>query len=1155
MCLCLYDFGETPVSHAAEGLRSCREAEVSHQSEASSAGRTDWFGSRPRAACRTRSRGAWTQRAEDGVRQQVCDAVTSEAGADMTGKPRGSSALRQRRCRLPTTRAPLDRMDPPGRLSWKLLLLLCVSAGVHWGVCRCQQEVHMQEGPLYRTQGYPLTLSCDMSTVRDPGVQHFEFVMYSVTAPSTELPIISTMDSKFAYKKYVGRVQDGSIAIQRLSNTSVLFHMKELLESDSGEFQCQTPNLQDTYSGSYAAKTKIIVIPDTLSVTSSTSGLTKTEGDSLALQCQMSTQTFQHTHLSVTWYLQGNGDAQPRPIISLDKDLTVRPGKGFEDRYLGGLLTLDKVDESTYRLAMSKLQVTDQGAVSCEGSEWIQDPDRSWYRLARKTTTVSSLQVQPLIVDPNVDSFHVRLETPKGGVREGEALQLKCTVEAQNIRERYFSVAWLKGGREVARVGPTGVASVSQEYKARDNEGEMKVVKQSDRDYVLFVKPVQLTDAGAYQCRAWKEEKGSSGVFTQGRSQDSGEVQVAITVTGECESNLVVSMPNKTVNITQGGSLQLTCRVSGAKGQVSVAWQYRGDKGSADEVIKLSRTGIMEPGELYLQRVEAGTVRMLRRTADDFTLEIANVLLTDSGVYRCTATDWVTERDGTFKNVDSKSQEASLKSRGVQAKENSTINLFCSVKRPEASLTVTWKFEPTNASNQEEIVMLRHNGGITWFKEHHNYQLRVEAQAEETSFILQVTRATVSEAGTYQCVVEAFLQKVQVALKHSNKLRVIISRRESSLSIAAGPESSLEKDANSEVLMECRILKATSDLSRFAVSWQLQRPGEKRHTVVSVDRDSVLSKPGPVARYSLRRREARLYELLLQRAETGDSGQYRCVVEEWLQDSHGVWYSLPQKSAALELRRIHFYRPALDTFSLAIRKVGAEDGGEYSCTVAEYQTDCKGSLVYSTSSTSGVTSVRVLLPESKLRVQKKNHTVTASGRQGDGFTVGCQIVSQSNDNSVFDVTWWHQKSVSGKGSAYPIFRVQRDFTLHKLDHTRHGLVFERPQAKVYMLTVTDAELSDRGQYYCWVEEWLLTPRSTWRKMAEDLSGSLTVLTETESREELPLLAPPRSASVLLVSEKPAAASLRNILTTTEHSVRPASIQNLFFRLFRVSASL
>lgn len=129
------------------------------------------------------------------------------------------------------------------------------------------------------------------------------------------------------------------------------------------------------------------------------------ERESLQLECQVSSQTFQHTHLSVTWYLRGSTDT--RPIISLDRDLTVRPGPEFEDRYRSGLIAMEKIEDTTYRLKILQVQQSDSGEIYCQADEWIQDPDRSWYRICHRNTTASNIEVkaQGKIYEP--DTFIV----------------------------------------------------------------------------------------------------------------------------------------------------------------------------------------------------------------------------------------------------------------------------------------------------------------------------------------------------------------------------------------------------------------------------------------------------------------------------------------------------------------------------------------------------------------------------------------------------------------------------------------------------------------------------------------------------------------------------------------------------------------------------
>lgn len=140
---------------------------------------------------------------------------------------------------------------------------------------------------------------------------------------------------------------------------------------------------------------KSTVIKDTLVASySGSSSQSLSEGDPLQLECQVSSETYQHTHLSVTWFVHSEGDENPRPIITLNKDLTVKTGAGFEDRYNTGLISMDKVEDTTYRLKMSQLQQSDQGKFYCKAIEWIQDPDRSWTQIAHKTSSACNVEVK-----------------------------------------------------------------------------------------------------------------------------------------------------------------------------------------------------------------------------------------------------------------------------------------------------------------------------------------------------------------------------------------------------------------------------------------------------------------------------------------------------------------------------------------------------------------------------------------------------------------------------------------------------------------------------------------------------------------------------------------------------------------------------------------
>ncbi|XP_036396601.1 immunoglobulin superfamily member 3-like [Megalops cyprinoides] len=944
-------------------------------------------------------------------------------------------------------------------------LLLWLKGLLWWDVCVGQRVVQMQEGPLYRVRGYPVSISCNVSGFGGAPVQNFGFSIYKPTRPDIEIKIISTYDQNFAYAVYSKRVREKKIEIKRLTGSSVQLHIKTLEDDDTGEYECQTPNTDGRYLGSYFAKTQLNVVQDTLSVSSNSAVLTKTEGDPLKMECEVSSQTFQHTHLSVTWFLRRDKSSEPQRIISLNRDFTLRPGEGFKDRHRSGLMGLDKLEETTYRLSISQLQTSDQGSIYCEASEWIQDPDRSWYRIAYKSTEVFTLQVRSRDVPVDRDLFNTLIEVPKSTLQEGNALEIKCIVEAQNVLDSYFSVAWLKDDKEVARFGPTGVPSVRMSQTQRESKGELKVIKKSNRDYLLIIQPVHVEDAGSYQCRVWKEEKTAG--FTPGQSYESNVEHVTIAVTN---SKLAVSTPNKALTVTEGDMLRVICRVSGTSRLLSITWQHRFGQGSYSNVVSLNQGGVMEVGMRYRQRAEVGDVRVLHIMPDSFMLEIANTMLSDSGVYKCTVSEWV-EATGNVEKTDSKSEEMTadvrsldsvlcvdLKSRTVRVTENEKIELFCTVKGPKVPLSVTWKFKHPTWPSQEEIVSLFHTGIITWWKERWNYQLWTQVQPGEASYVLQVFRASRLEGGMYQCVVEAFLRENQRLLKISNELAVNVQRPDSRLSISMGPKSPVKCYIGADIRIQCNVLIATSNSSHFAVSWLFQRKGEGNHTILSADRDSIVVS-GAGKRYSLRRQGAQSYELLLQRMETGDSGQYYCQVEEWLQDTHGEWYSLSPKSAMLELAVV----AKQSIFSVV------KDGSE------------------------------VRVPE------------------GGQVNINCTLGPGSGmPSSQYSVTWFF----SPAGSSDRVALVQFD---HNGVLEQRGLTtelmkrahFHRHTPHTFGLTIQNVDVDDSGCYSCQVDEYQLNCEGSWLQTATDQSGAtnitvfqtgtMTLYEDTYSLGTLPVL--------------------------------------------------
>ncbi|KAM4701820.1 immunoglobulin superfamily member 3-like [Discoglossus pictus] len=182
------------------------------------------------------------------------------------------------------------------------------------------------------------------------------------------------------------------IYLERVRGDSARLHITHLKTGDAGEYECYTPNPAQTYYGTYSGNVRLTVIPDLLRVPRvSPDQLTLQDDDPLILSCEVSSGTRQHTHFSVTWYLTHGGD--PHPVVSLSRDSVVSAAPGFISRHQTGEVTLKKVTTTWYQLRMSSLYPTDQAEYYCQATEWIQDPDQSWYPLTTKRSRTTRVHL------------------------------------------------------------------------------------------------------------------------------------------------------------------------------------------------------------------------------------------------------------------------------------------------------------------------------------------------------------------------------------------------------------------------------------------------------------------------------------------------------------------------------------------------------------------------------------------------------------------------------------------------------------------------------------------------------------------------------------------------------------------------------------------
>uniref|UniRef100_A0A665TZB0 Zgc:91849 n=1 Tax=Echeneis naucrates TaxID=173247 RepID=A0A665TZB0_ECHNA len=924
---------------------------------------------------------------------------------------------------------------------WTAAGLLCLL--LHCGEARVLTEA--QAGPLYRVLGSSLSITCNVSGfVNVLTQQQFEFRVIKPERPTFDINIISTDEPDFGYAKYVRRVQNGEITLKHLSTNSVRFEIQTLEKSDEGEYECFVKNPESSYDGTYNAKTIVKVIDNSLSVSSSeATPLSYNEGDALTLACQASSNTIQHTHLSLAWFLHRDGVENAQPIISLDRDFTLSPGMGFEGRYQAGLIKLDKIGEATYRLKMAQLEVSDQGRLYCQAQEWIQDPDRSWYSI--------TCSVLPLLA-PDTSSLFVRITPQHTPLQEGQPLSLSCSIDTLDLEKRFFSVAWLQGGVELARMGPTGVLSVGPKYSDRAQQGELRAARTGDKDYHLILQPVRTEDQGDYFCRAWPQNRDQEGAFTPGAPQNSSLQFVSISAT---DSSLSVEMLSD-VGVNEGSRLKLDCKVVGIKGQLSVTWLYKPTTPSTApfaSVIGLSQEGVTEIAEEFMSR----KVRVTRPAIDSFTLELDEITPTDSGIYRCAVSEWKVSS-----KIKSQSQTTTVTVvptskiylyLSVKVTVGGDVELICRVRGPRMPITVTWSFQRDAAI--DTILTLYHDGKISWSGDQQGYQTKVQTSEKEIYHHLLINGASQREAGSYQCRVSVFLENRHKKLPPSNSLAVMVLNPESKLVLTSSP--SLRANINTNVEIRCAVISEPSPSSRYAVTWQHQQRGEKK-TIVSLDRDAITTfgDKGELSnrdRLSMRYTKGPSFELTIQQAQISDTGLYTCEVAEWLQDPRGEWYELsPVAHPSTERDLKYVSLPVCFFIVINLSIVTDDEGAELNVSTSQ------------------------------------------------NFTIPCNIANQSSSESAFQVTWFWQKETGS--TQHPIFIAYRNATLQDRLGKGEELRFSHPLPNQFSLTVLKPGPEDSGLYFCEVEEWLPSLSHEWMKFAVEKSGKLAVNVSSDGKHTL-----------------------------------------------------
>ncbi|XP_053448721.1 immunoglobulin superfamily member 2 [Nycticebus coucang] len=926
-----------------------------------------------------------------------------------------------------------------------------------------QRQVTVQKGPLFRAEGYPVSIGCNVTGHQGPSEQHFQWSVYLPAAPTQEVQIISTKDDAFSYASYAQRVRNREIYVERIQGNSVLLHISKLQMKDAGLYECHTPNTDEKYYGSYSAKTNLIVIPDTLSAIMSSQTLSKEEGDPLELACQASKATAQHTHLSITWYLmQDGGRSQATEIISLSKDFMLIPGPLYAERFTAGDVRLSKLGAMTFRLSIGRLQPLDEGQLFCEATEWIQDPDETWMLITKKQTDQTTLRVQPAVRD-----FQVNI-TADSSFAEGKPLELFCLVVGSG-RNPQLQGVWFFNGSEIAHIDAGGVLDLKDNYKDRASQGQIQVSKLGPKAFSLKIFSVGPEDEGAYRCavaEVARTQTGSWQVLQRKQSPDSH-----VQLRKPAARSVVMSTRNKQQAVWEGEALTLLCEVGGAESPLSVSWwHFPQDRTQPEFVAGMGQDGIAQLGASYSGPSNHGNARLEKVDWATFQLEITSTTLADSGTYKCRVSErtrdqardlsWTQKLSVTVKSLES-SLQVSLMSRQPKVMLAHTFDLSCVVGAGYSDLklplAVTWQFQPDGAQVFHQLICITQNGSIEWGNSLPQFQRKTKVSQSSFRSQLLIHDATQEETGVYQCKVEVYGRNSLStsvparASAISHPLRIVITLPESKLEVNSSSQVR-EASISSNIDIECSILSRSIGNFRLAIIWYFSPISTSVSwlKILEMDQTNVV-KYGDEFHTSWRKQKFHtekvsqdLFQLHILNVEDGDQGRYRCAVEEWLLSTNGTWLKL---------------------------------GGK----------------------TSGLTELKLTPTGSKVCVSKVYWTRNVPEHRE--VSIPCSLEGPGSLASLYSVTWYWNGGESGREL---LVHLHHDGLLeYGAGGRRRHLHCHRASATDFVLQLHQVRMEDAGLYWCRVAEWQLHGHpSKWVNQASDESQQMA-LTVLPSEPSLP----------------------------------------------------
>uniref|UniRef100_A0A6I8MYN9 Immunoglobulin superfamily member 3 n=1 Tax=Ornithorhynchus anatinus TaxID=9258 RepID=A0A6I8MYN9_ORNAN len=441
-------------------------------------------------------------------------------------------------------------------------------------------------------------------------------------------------------------------------------HVTEWAHGPDGDWQVVGERKASTHVAVTALETGFAV-----TAISRTPGVTY--GATFDLQCIIKPSYPPWVPVAVGWRFQPAGTSGFHDLVTFTREGGVQWGSGPRAAGFRSRTAVEKAagagggGPGPVRLSVSRAGDAEAGQYQCEAQLWRRNHNRTWTRLALRTSNLLEIRV----LRP-VSRLQVSKAKRSVTMVESGSLQLNCSIQAQTSPDSRFAVLWYVRGpaagpaadaRLILRAAPDSALELGAYAEERGLRGRVQLERRPGVPpgappgalpgalFALTLQRAAVGDSGGYYCRVEEWLPGPDGRGWYRLAEEaSGQTEVTVK---RPDARLKVLQAQGNVTILERQRLQLGCAVvdrSSAQAQFSVRWLVRRPgQAQSRTLARLGRDASSRAGD-DPDGPRPGEVRLDSPAPGHYRLVIPAAGLRDGGAYACSVEEWLPGPDGQW---------------------------------------------------------------------------------------------------------------------------------------------------------------------------------------------------------------------------------------------------------------------------------------------------------------------------------------------------------------------------------------------------------------------------------------------------------------------------------------------------------------------------